>query len=74
MIVAKEAELSLPIPEVCGSYRVIDKILSSTCYTVNYWKDENLEKDALHGPFLLMIYECHRQILLNIYPTFNYCV
>ena len=46
MVVAQLVELSLPIPEIHGSNPAIGNII----YYQQYWKDENKEKEAGHGP------------------------
>ena len=56
VVVAQLVERSIPIPEVHGSNPVVGKnlfisnicLLSTVC-----WKDENKEKEAGNGPFLI---------------------
>ena len=53
MVVAQLVEQSFLIPEVRGSNPVIGKNLFWTFYCQLYRKDENKEKEAGNGPFLI---------------------
>ena len=47
VVVAQLVELSLQIPEVHGSNRVIGNIFISNINCQMYWKDDNKEKEAI---------------------------
>ena len=54
VVVAQLVEWPLPIPEVYGSNPVIGKIYWTFVFCQLYWKDENKEKEAGNGPFLII--------------------
>ena len=53
VVVVQLVERSLPTPEIHGSNPVIGKFYKLLTVFNLYWKDENKEKEAGRGPFLI---------------------